>query len=266
MASTLGLHNPLRYRGYIYDPETALYYLQSRYYDPDVGRFINADAFASTGQGILGNNMFAYCGNNPVNMTDETGYLPRWIENAANWMEKQIIGPISDFFDSNTGTISGQFQNGIVRGSGSLTAGYSENSGRLQINSKDSKTNGMLGLFGKASVGNASGKLGIGNSNISLSLKGVSDALTATAQGGVQYKDGAGVAVKVKAAVFSGRTTAELNVYGWQIEFGVSGDFLSVGAEGMVGVFPDDGFTAKANAGLGLFGGGFVLRVKPPQQ
>ena len=73
MASTLGVHNPLRYRGYVYDNETELYYLQSRYYDPDVGRFINADAFASTSQGILGNNMFAYCRNNPVSRIDPSG-------------------------------------------------------------------------------------------------------------------------------------------------------------------------------------------------
>ena len=53
--------------------ESGLYYLQSRYYDPEIGRFINADAFASTGQGILGNNMFAYCGNNPVIFADYSG-------------------------------------------------------------------------------------------------------------------------------------------------------------------------------------------------
>jgi len=50
-----------------------LYYLQSRYYDPELGRFINADAFVSTGQGLLGNNMFAYCLNNPVNFIDKDG-------------------------------------------------------------------------------------------------------------------------------------------------------------------------------------------------
>lgn len=75
MASTLGLYNPLRYRGYVYDRETGLYYLQSRYYNPTWGRFINADAYASTGQGILGYNMFAYCQNNPVNHSDPTGKL-----------------------------------------------------------------------------------------------------------------------------------------------------------------------------------------------
>ena len=65
--------NPLRYRGYVYDTETGFYYLQSRYYDPAIGRFINADAFASTGQGFLGYNMFAYCGNNPINNQDPEG-------------------------------------------------------------------------------------------------------------------------------------------------------------------------------------------------
>jgi len=70
---TLGLHDPLRYRGYVYDVETNLYYLQSRYYNPEWGRFISADAYISTGQGILGHNMFAYCGNNPVGRVDPSG-------------------------------------------------------------------------------------------------------------------------------------------------------------------------------------------------
>ena len=67
--------NPLRYRGYVYDRETGFYYLQSRYYDPIKGRFISPDAFVSTGQGILGYNMFAYCLNNPVNFIDSAGNM-----------------------------------------------------------------------------------------------------------------------------------------------------------------------------------------------
>ncbi|MCI8589092.1 MAG: hypothetical protein HFE77_00010 [Clostridiales bacterium] len=65
--------NPLRYRGYYYDAETGFYCLQSRYYDPEIGRFINADIFLSTGQDLAGYNMFAYCGNNPVSRVDPTG-------------------------------------------------------------------------------------------------------------------------------------------------------------------------------------------------
>ena len=70
---TLANVNPLRYRGYVYDQETGFYYLQSRYYDPAIGRFINADSYASTGQDIIGYNMFAYCGNDPIFRIDYDG-------------------------------------------------------------------------------------------------------------------------------------------------------------------------------------------------
>jgi RHS repeat-associated protein len=66
--------SPFRYRGYVYDMETNLYYCQSRYYDPSIGRFISADALMSTGQGVLGYNMYAYCLNNPASMSDPSGY------------------------------------------------------------------------------------------------------------------------------------------------------------------------------------------------
>ena len=65
--------NPIRYRGYYYDAETGFYYLNSRYYDPEICRFVNADGYVSTGQGLLGNNMFAYCLNNPVSYIDPDG-------------------------------------------------------------------------------------------------------------------------------------------------------------------------------------------------
>ena len=62
--------NPFRYRAYHYDTETGLYYLNSRYYDPVVGRFLNADGYVSTGQGMTGYNMFAYCVGNPINLSE----------------------------------------------------------------------------------------------------------------------------------------------------------------------------------------------------
>ncbi len=73
-ANTLGQYNPFRYRGYYYDRETGFYYLQSRYYDPTVGRFLNADGIVGANGGIEGYNMFAYCNNNPVTYIDSYGY------------------------------------------------------------------------------------------------------------------------------------------------------------------------------------------------
>ena len=69
----IGTINPFRYRSYYYDNETGLYYLNARYYNPEWGRFINSDNYASTGQGILGHNMFVYCGNNPIIRKDDEG-------------------------------------------------------------------------------------------------------------------------------------------------------------------------------------------------
>lgn len=71
------LYNPFAYRGYYYDSETSLYYLNSRYYDSNVGRFINADGYVNANGDIIGFNMFAYCGNNPVNRMDHSGRF--WI-------------------------------------------------------------------------------------------------------------------------------------------------------------------------------------------
>ena len=65
--------NPIRYRGYYYDIDTGFYYLQSRYYDPVTGRFLNADTLFDSGAGLLGYNLFAYCANNPVMRFDPTG-------------------------------------------------------------------------------------------------------------------------------------------------------------------------------------------------
>ena len=121
LASTLGTHNPLRYRGYVYDPETGLYYLQSRYYNPQMGRFICADSLVSTGQGILGNNMFAYCGNNPVLFCDPAGYfwnefwesIEEWLKDKKEQTQKNGDGTLTVGF-----TISGAFGVGVSYSTG----------------------------------------------------------------------------------------------------------------------------------------------------
>jgi RHS repeat-associated protein len=66
--------NSYLYRSYRYDSETGLYYLQSRYYSPEWGRFISQDGtMLSSGAGILGHNMYSYCANDPVNLCDPDG-------------------------------------------------------------------------------------------------------------------------------------------------------------------------------------------------
>ena len=104
MADGLGYTNPFRYRGYFYDTETGLYYLQSRYYNPQWGRFVNADGYTSTGQGIIGNNMFAYCGNNPQSRTDQDGYFWREIGDFFKGVAEKIVSGVKSFFGVKSST------------------------------------------------------------------------------------------------------------------------------------------------------------------
>lgn len=95
---TIGTQNPFRYRGYYYDSETGLYYLQSRYYDAETGRWISAEPNIDFGEfdegtGVLGYNVYAYCANNPVNNFDPDG------ETLAN-----VVGAI---FGGATGALLG---------------------------------------------------------------------------------------------------------------------------------------------------------------
>ena len=76
-SQTIAAINPCSYRGYYYDQETGYYYLQSRYYDPEIGRFINVDdaSYIDLSMSILGYNLFSYCENSPVTDSDPSGYL-----------------------------------------------------------------------------------------------------------------------------------------------------------------------------------------------
>ena len=92
--------NPIRYRGYVYDTETSLYYLQSRYYDPFTSRFLNADdaAFVGTTGTALSGNIFAYCENNPIVNADKSGYVAA---NVIGAVIGGIVGAIGGYFLTN---------------------------------------------------------------------------------------------------------------------------------------------------------------------
>ena len=93
----IGNINLIRYRGYYYDTETGLYYLNSRYYDPEIGRFLNADDISYIEpETINGLNLYAYCMNNPVMYTDSTGTsiwsdIGNWLKNNWQWVAGAAI-------------------------------------------------------------------------------------------------------------------------------------------------------------------------------
>ena len=81
----IGNLNPFRYRGYYFDRETGLYFLQTRYYDPEIGRFLNRDSvFFANPEKINGLNLYSYCLNNPIAYTDSTGF--------AEWYDWLLAG------------------------------------------------------------------------------------------------------------------------------------------------------------------------------
>ncbi len=126
------IKNSFRYRGYYYDRTISMYYLNSRYYDPITCRFINADSYASTGQGLIGHNMFAYCGNNPVMRVDPTGEA--WYNDLYDWINT-IVGlqnPMSKI------TLIGAIVVAMIQGNWSGLA-HDINSGALDPFNDDEK-------------------------------------------------------------------------------------------------------------------------------
>ncbi len=118
----IGDINPIRYRGYYYDKETGLYYLNARYYDPKLGRFISPDTFSildDTMGEINGLNLYMYCKDNPVMYADPSGCLPKW----AAWIISgvAIVGGIVLSATGVGGILGGIL---IGAGAGSIINGY----------------------------------------------------------------------------------------------------------------------------------------------
>ena len=134
MADTLGEINPLRYRGYIYDQETGFYYVSGRYYDPEVGRWINADDVECLGaEGeFVSYNLFAYCLNNPVNCTDINGNrsLPNWAKVTIGAVA--LVGAVALTIATGGGTAAVAV--GVAKVVGSVAVGIAVSAGVVYLN------------------------------------------------------------------------------------------------------------------------------------
>ena len=104
MASTLGTLNPFRYRGYVYNEETGLYYLRSRYYNPEWARFLNADSSDTldiSTSPLVSTNVYAYCSNNPVGRSDEEGGF--WFQVFVGLAVQYVSDVVGNIIDGKTG-------------------------------------------------------------------------------------------------------------------------------------------------------------------
>ena len=129
----IGNLNPFRYRGYFFDKETGLYYLKSRYYDPETGRFLNADTVEYLDpESIQGLNLYAYCANNPVMNVDPSGHAWwEWLIGALVIVGLGIATALTGgtagvllgaaFYGAITGAVSGALISGVI---GGITGGW----------------------------------------------------------------------------------------------------------------------------------------------
>ena len=117
-SSTIGEINPIRYRGYYFDTDTEFYYLNSRYYDPEIRRFINADDATLIGASadFSSCNLYAYCFNNPVNYYDDSGELPSWAVKVIIGTAVIAAAAVLTVATAGTGTALACFAVGALKG------------------------------------------------------------------------------------------------------------------------------------------------------
>ena len=152
----IALKNPFRYRSYYFDQETSLYYLNSRYYDPRTGRFINVDEIEileNTNNFANGLNLYAYCLNNPVNDIDSEGNLSWW-QKLLIGLAVLIVGAFITAITAGTGTgfwaafgsalLTSTIQTGISAG---ISAGIGLIAGGISTGTFEGALNGFFNGF-----------------------------------------------------------------------------------------------------------------------
>ena len=254
--------NAFTYRGYYYDKESGLYYLINRYYDPVTGRFISPDDVGYLDfESFFGTNRYAYCLDQRYEQVNPSISI---IELLQEKIENRFIFISSCATDKsiyNTVLASGSFRNGLLFGQGTITAFYTNGNLRNQLSLKSWKND--FGLMGKFSYLNASGKIGIGNDDFSVSLIGICDIGTATAMFGYvdEQKEGRTLfGVDGKMAVFTARAGVQFKIHNYQLEIGASVSALSIGFQEGFGIDGDTYYYTKGRHKL--FGWDFYIKVK----
>ena len=183
----IGNLNPFRYRGYYFDSDTGLYYLQNRYYDPKACRFVNGEAITDGGAGILGNNIFIYAANNSINNSDSTG---QWIiKDAIKWVAKNIVKPVVKTIQKALSKVNLTYSTG-VNISGSPSAFSFNLQGGISIDTK-----GNVAL-----QGSFSGGVTAGSPSISItSYRTITNAPNIKKLTGPGYQIGGSVGVPVSS-------------------------------------------------------------------
>ena len=194
---SLATLNPFRYRKYVYDPETGLYCLGSRYYDPEVGRFVNADDFETLTyqmDSVQGKNLYQYCFNNPINMQDEDGGWPKWVTEVAIGIGAIVIGAAAVAATAATGGIAATF---VV----AATAGV-----------KTAAISGAIGAVVGASTSVVGNRISTGSwkNSTQIALKGAVDGfasgfMTGGIMAGASQVVSSGFKVAAKASVKAGK-------------------------------------------------------------
>ena len=216
---------------------------------------------------IGGINLYSYCYNNPVN------YKQRPVSSGGSITDSLLSGTIGGglipIFSPSSGYSSifnsllanGSFRNGLFFGKGTVTGLYASGHARAQISLKSGKF--VLGAFGKLSLSNATGQIGIGNDDFSVSLVGVGDIGTVSGMAGILIDPNKNIyfaGIEAKASVFTARGGVQFEIFDTQIEVGGSVSALSAGFQFGVGI-KDGKFYYKSGLAM-LFGYDFYIRIK----
>ena len=160
LKDTIGVINPFRYKGYYYDVETQLFYCNSRYYSPELCRWISPDSIDYLDpESINGLNLYCYCGNNPIMYADSSGHMPEWVKTGLVVLAGAIIiAAVVALTVASGGTAAPVL---IGAALGATASGVSSAAMQMLENGKidvaqliiDITVGGVMGAFGGSTIG-----------------------------------------------------------------------------------------------------------------